>query len=61
MIILTKQEDLSQRLSACSTCEHKKLVMLIPKCERCGCFIPAKARLQNEKCPIGKWERQENQ
>ncbi|HIJ67727.1 MAG TPA: hypothetical protein HPP51_05525 [Planctomycetes bacterium] len=24
-------------------------------CRICKCFIPAKARVQSEKCPLGKW------
>ena len=24
-------------------------------CRICKCFVPAKARVENEKCPIGKW------
>lgn len=26
-------------------------------CRICKCFIPAKARVEDEKCPIGKWPR----
>jgi len=24
-------------------------------CRVCKCFIPAKARIESEKCPLGKW------
>ena len=26
-------------------------------CKLCKCFIPAKARVKEEKCPLGKWEK----
>ena len=25
----------------------------------CGCFIPAKAKIAVEACPLGKWEEDE--
>lgn len=25
------------------------------QCKKCGCFIPAKVRMESEKCPDGKW------
>ena len=24
-------------------------------CRLCKCFVPAKARVENQKCPLGKW------
>ena len=26
-------------------------------CRICKCFIPGKARVENENCPLGKWEK----
>jgi len=28
---------------------------LIPRCEKCGCFMDVKWKLPLVKCPIGKW------
>jgi len=25
-------------------------------CRLCKCYVPAKARVENEKCPLGRWE-----
>ena len=27
----------------------------MPLCMVCKCFLPAKIRVENEKCPLGKW------
>lgn len=40
-----------QRLKVCITCEHRKLGV----CKLCGCVLQAKARLNEEDCPAGKW------
>lgn len=40
-----------ERLKICSSCEHFKFRV----CKKCGCFMPAKVKLQEATCPIGKW------
>lgn len=25
------------------------------QCKKCGCFMAAKTKLENAKCPLGKW------
>jgi hypothetical protein len=42
-----------QRMSICLRCEH--LIKLTNQCKECGCFMNLKTKLQNAKCPIGKW------
>jgi len=42
-----------QRMSICLACEH--LIKLTNQCKECGCFMNLKTKLQNAKCPIGKW------
>src|SRR5947209_19461860 len=41
------------RLRTCAACEHHTGL----RCRLCGCFTNAKARLDHEECPIGKWPR----
>lgn len=58
------QSEHRRRLNFCRGNERKG----IPKCEHlaftnmncglCLCFIDVKARMKNQRCPIGKWERQ---
>lgn len=40
-----------KRKSLCLACEHYDF----GKCEKCGCFCGAKAKLKTEKCPLNKW------
>jgi hypothetical protein len=45
------------RIKICSNCEHVRLKKTMYKrCSKCGCFLNAKSKLLNQKCPIGKWE-----
>ena len=41
------------RLAICRTCEFFK--PRVEKCAKCGCFMKLKTKLENAKCPIGKW------
>jgi hypothetical protein len=48
-----------ERIAICRTCEfadwrnnNKRLW-----CGKCGCFVPAKARVEKEKCPMGFWAK----
>ena len=48
----TASADLHRaRVEACSTCEHHTGL----RCRVCGCFTAAKARLEHERCPVGRW------
>lgn len=58
----TKYEFTDARLEVCRACEKgylKKQRILRLFCTECDCFIPAKARVEDEKCPLGKWDRKE--
>ena len=39
---------------SCSSCDQR-----LKRCMECGCFIPAKAKIAVEACPLGKWEEDE--
>lgn len=45
-----KAED---RLAICKACPE--LVKLTKQCLKCGCIMSAKVKLENAKCPLGKW------
>lgn len=55
---LAKGEELlehqTNRLLTCMKCEHIKPPPL-NICGICYCHLPAKVRIDNEKCPLGKW------
>lgn len=41
------------RFDICKACEYFR-----PKsetCKKCGCFMKLKTKLENAKCPVGKW------
>ncbi len=44
-------QTVEKRGEICQTCEHQRFIV----CALCGCVIPAKIRLENQKCPAGKW------
>lgn len=40
-----------KRYDTCMACDKYKHW----RCQECGCFISAKVRVADEKCPLGKW------
>lgn len=46
-----------ERIKICRTCEFKDWRNNNKRlwCGQCGCFVPAKARVEEEKCPMGFW------
>jgi len=42
------------RMAVCETCDafDKKR----KRCSKCGCYMKAKTKLKESKCPLGKWE-----
>lgn len=51
MIALPVVQD--QRLQVCRACQWYDSLWI--RCRHCGCFLKAKVKLKNQKCPIGKW------
>lgn len=45
-------ETKAARLAVCEACLFSKG----KTCGACGCVLSAKAALQNQKCPLGKWD-----
>jgi hypothetical protein len=42
-----------ERYQICKGCPE--LIKTTKQCKKCGCFMPAKTKLQGATCPIGKW------
>jgi len=55
MSVMARSDTVSERRAYCDPCEHNKMGI----CKRCGCIIQAKARLANQRCPIGLWGPEE--
>lgn len=47
------EEKANERFSICKACPE--LVKLTKQCKKCGCFMAVKSKLENAKCPLGKW------
>lgn len=47
-------EDLSNtRYEICKSCPD--LTEITKQCKHCGCFMAVKTKLNDAKCPLGKW------
>jgi len=52
-----KYEFTDERVRACQTCDDNEWIFRRLMCKHCKCYIPAKARVPDEKCPLGKWSK----
>ena len=60
LINKTNQEVSEERMTICKACPVSyKNGVHTDWCKRdnggCGCFLPSKTRVKDEKCPKGKW------
>lgn len=53
--ITEKYEFTDDRVRICQKCDKNYWVGKTLWCSICKCFIPAKARVKDEKCKLGKW------
>lgn len=54
-----KYEFTDDRIRACHECDEQYWLGRSLWCKICKCYIPAKARVEEEKCPLNKWDRKE--
>lgn len=47
------EEEAQRRLEICKKCPN--LIQLTTQCTKCGCYMPAKTKLEAAKCPESKW------
>ncbi len=47
------KETAKERMKVCLSCPE--LIKITKQCKKCGCFMELKTKLENAKCPIGKW------
>lgn len=57
--LLVSDELYKERTSVCKGCD--KFDDLENKCMECGCYIPAKARIILDSCPLNKWRDLSNE
>ena len=51
-----KYEFTDGRIRTCRECEKNYWIKKQIFCSICKCYIPAKARVEDEKCPLDKWK-----
>ena len=57
--LFASDEIYKERLSICKTCD--KFKELQNECAECGCYLPAKARIVLDSCPLGKWKMKDEE
>ena len=46
----------NKRIAICNACKHRVTIDVIGDiCDKCGCVIAAKARVEDEHCELNKW------
>ena len=53
--VLHDEDVIQERRDYCFNCEH--FFKPTKSCKKCGCFVLAKIKFKNQKCPVGKWDR----
>lgn len=43
----------NSRMDICLSCPE--FIKLTTQCKKCGCLMNLKTKLEDSKCPIGKW------
>lgn len=51
--LFVSDEVFDERISTCHSCD--KFIKEHEECAECGCFIPNKARIILDSCPLDKW------
>jgi hypothetical protein len=46
--------EAEKRMAICKACDR----LDGNKCLECGCWMPAKTRIEYAKCPLGKWGKE---
>ena len=55
-LIGIKYQFTDDRVRVCQTCDKNYWIGRSLWCSLCKCFVPGKARIEDEKCPLDKWE-----
>ncbi len=54
--LFVSDEVYKERIMTCHSCD--KYDELENRCKECGCFIPPKAKIILDSCPLGKWKEE---
>ena len=53
--LIHDEDAINKRVDECMNCEY--LFKPTKSCKKCGCFVMAKTRFKNQKCPDNRWDR----
>ena len=54
--LFKKQSPMARnRLMICKMCAHKERIIGMDFCGMCGCCIPAKVEIEDERCEDNRW------
>ena len=53
-VLVVNEDVYKERMMICRTCE--KYNEIKNECAECGCYIPAKAQIVLDSCPLDKWK-----
>ena len=59
LVRVKKYEFTDDRIRVCRKCDQNYWIGRALFCSICKCFVPAKARVEGAKCPLGKWENED--
>jgi hypothetical protein len=51
----TPKVDTVKSMTRFATCVGCPEFLPTKQCRKCGCFMPAKVKLEHAFCPLGKW------
>ena len=57
-VLVVEDETYKERIMVCRDCDKYREVQ--NECAECGCYLPAKARIILDSCPLGKWGAKED-
>ncbi len=57
-VLFVSDDVYKERTQICKSCE--RFDDMENKCMECGCYIPGKARIILDSCPLNKWSADEN-
>ena len=56
---MSEESFYEKRMEICNSCDKQWINFTTKICGECGCILPIKAAIKMFKCPLGKWDKEE--